>query len=381
MIRLLYQADKYSNNLIGIKKIVYDPCKYLNEDYILFTNNLFDIRDDINIIITYSLELYEKYKSCKNILLFYNLIDAIEEDAIVRIENSTLYFQYLPSSNNSQGLFFTKKCNHYCLMCSEPPSKDNFDYLINENMKIVELMSKDTEVIGITGGEPTLLGKDFFKIIKKIREELPNTQIRLLTNGRSYKNIEFCSELADIAKGFITSEIPVYSTDYAKHDYIVQSRGAFFETIEGLYNCAINGLNVEIRVVLTKQNYKDLSNIVSYVYKNMPFVNHIALMGLEYIGFAINNFDEIHINPLEYSNQLVEAVSLSQQYNIPVSIYNLPICLIDDSLIKYSRKSISDWKNDFSDFCKDCCYRDICCGMFSSTKPYFEKLLKPKYIG
>lgn len=379
MIKLLHEADKSTNNFTGIKKIVYEQSKYINEDYIIFTNNILDINNDINNIITYSSELFNKYKHNKNILFFYNPIDPIEEYAIVRIEKNILYFQYIPSSNNSQALFFTKKCNHYCLMCSEPPSRDNFDYLINENMKIVELMSKDTEVIGISGGEPTLLGKDFFKIIKKIREELPNTKIRLLTNGRSYKNIKFCSELADIAKGFITSEIPIYSTDYAKHDYIVQSKGAFFETIEGLYNCAINELNVEIRVVLTKQNYKDLSSIVSYIYKNMPFIDHIALMGLEYIGFAIKNFDQIHINPLEYSQQLIEAINLSEKYNIPISIYNLPLCLIDEKLIKYSRKSISDWKNDFSEICNNCIKRDVCCGMFSSTKPYFEKLLKPIY--
>ena len=377
MIQLLHKAEHYSNKFIAIRKFVLFPKDYKDGDTVLFTNEIEGITVNIDLIITNSMELFEKYKNNKNVLYFKQQIEAIEENAIVKIDKDMLYFRYMPSSTNSQALFFTKKCNHYCLMCSEPPSKDNFDFLIEENIKIVELLNKDTEVIVISGGEPTLLGKDFLKIVKRIREELPDTKIKLLTNGRSYVNSKFCEEIAEIAKGYLTSEIPIYSTDYSKHDYIVQSKGAFFETLEGIYNCAINGLNVEIRVVLTKQNYMDLSKIVSYVYKNLPFVDHIALMGLEYIGLAVKNFEDIHISPLDYKNELFEAIDEARRYNLPISIYNLPLCLIDPKLKQYARMSISDWKNDFSDCCNTCIEKENCCGMFSSTKPYFEKLLKP----
>ncbi len=377
MIQLLHKADQNSNSFTWIRKFVLSPNDYKKGDNILFTNDIEKITEDIDLIITNSIELFEKYKGSKNILYFKQQIEAIEENAIAKIDNDILYFKYMSSSTNSQALFFTKKCNHYCLMCSEPPSKDNFDFLIEENIKIVELLNKDTEVIVISGGEPTLLGKDFLKIVKRIREELPNTKIKLLTNGRSFANKKFCSDVAEIAKGYLTAEIPVYSTDYSKHDYIVQSKGAFFETLEGIYNCAIYGLNVEIRVVLTKQNYMELSKIVSYVYKNLPFVDHIALMGLEYIGFAVKNFEDIHISPLDYKKELYEAIDEARRYNLPISIYNLPLCLIHPKLKRYARQSISDWKNDFSDCCNTCIEKDNCCGMFASTKPYFEKLLKP----
>ena len=121
----------------------------------------------------------------------------------------------------------------------------------------------------------------------------------------------------------------------------------------------------------------ELSKIVSYVYKNLPFVDHIALMGLEYIGFAVKNFEDIHISPLDYKKELYEAIDEARRYNLPISIYNLPLCLIHPKLKRYARQSISDWKNDFSDCCNTCIEKDNCCGMFASTKPYFEKLLKP----
>ncbi len=300
----------------------------------------------------------------------------MEDGAIVRIEDGTLFITIRPSSN-AQTLFFTSKCNHYCLMCSEPPQTANDDYLISDNLKIIELLDKDLEVIGISGGEPTLLGDNFIKIVKKIREELPETTIRVLTNGRAYTNEKFVKELADVAGEYLVSEIPLYNAYYAKHDYIVQARNAFFETIEGFYNCAKHGLRTDVRIVISKQNYNDLDDLIYFIYKNIPFVEHIALMGLEYIGFAVNNIRDIHVSPLDYREQLKDAIHLSRKYSLNVSIYNLPLCLVHEDVRRYAQQSISDWKNEFSDVCDGCAVKDQCSGMFTSTQPYFTHLLEP----
>ena len=58
-------------------------------------------------------------------------------------------------------------------------------------------------------------------------------------------------------------------------------------------------------------------------YKRLS-VDHIALMGLEYIGFAVKNFEDIHISPLDYKIELYEAIDEARRYNLPISIYNLP---------------------------------------------------------
>jgi len=374
VITLLHKAQTTSNKTIGIRKIVFTDTEYIDGDTAIFTNDR-NINSNVQLIITTSLDVLNKYKNEREVLYFETLT-MIEEYAIVRIERDILFFTFMPSSN-AHTLFLTKRCNHYCLMCSEPPSNTNDDYLINENMKIIELLDKDLYSIGITGGEPTLLGKNFVKIISKIREELPDTKIRLLTNGRSFKNEDFVKEISDVAQGYLTSEIPLYNSDYIKHDYIVQSKGAFFESIEGFYNLAKYKLTSEVRVVLTKKNYDNLEDLIYFIYKNIPFIDHIALMGLEYIGFTLNNLDDIHISPLDYKDKLVDAIGVAKKYNLPISIYNLPLCLVDEKVQKYAKQSISDWKNEFSDVCDECAVRDSCSGMFTSTKPYFEPLLIP----
>lgn len=374
MKQLLHYSNDFTSKTNGIRKVVFNQNEYISGDNALYLVEDIELNEEIDIVITTSKDIFNKYKKNKEILYFDN-IEEMEEYAIVKIENNSIYFSILPSSN-AHTLFFTNRCNHYCLMCSQPPTTDNDDYLINDNMKIIELLDKELSVIGISGGEPTLLAENFVKIIKKIREELPNTYIRVLTNGRAYTNEKFVKSIAEVAKDYFISEIPIYSSYYAQHDYVVQSKNAFFETIEGFYNCAKYGLKTEVRVVLNKQTYNNLPDLMYFIYKNIPFVDHVALMGLEYIGFTLNNIDEVHISPLEYEDELIEAIKICREYNLPVSIYNLPLCLVNENIREFARQSISDWKNDFSEVCYNCDMKSECAGMFSSTQPYYEPLLK-----
>ena len=377
MLKLLHHAIKGKPQIAKVKKIVFRQEDCLNIDYGFFTDKLVNLESNVHLVLTTSHDMYNQYAEEKNILLF-DIIDELEDGSIVKVDSNSVYIVNRPSANN-HSLFMTYNCNHYCLMCSEPPRTDNDTYLIDDNLKIIELLDKDLSVIGISGGEPTLAGNGYLNVISKIRECLPNTYIRVLTNGRSYKNEDFVRKIAEIAGEYYISEIPLYHSYYANHDYIVQSKNAFYDTIEGLYNCSKNNLYVEIRIVLTLQNYKDLPNLIYFIYKNIPFVAHIALMSLEYIGFAKLNFDKIHINPLEYKNELVNAIELCEKYQLPVSIYNLPLCLMDSSVHKYAKQSISDWKNEFSDVCNKCVKKSNCSGMFSSTQPVYENLLSTIY--
>lgn len=374
MKKLLHHSDNFTSKTNGIRKVVFHQNEYQSGKNVLYVTENIDINDNIDLIITTSISIFENYKENKEIL-YFDKIEEMEEYAIVKIERNSIYFSIIPSSN-AHTLFFTNRCNHYCLMCSQPPTTDNDDYLIEDNMRIIELLDKELPVIGISGGEPTLLADNFVKIIKKIREELPNTYIRVLTNGRAYTNKRFVKNIANVSRDYFISEIPIYSSYYAQHDYVVQSKNAFFETIEGFYNCAKYGLKTEVRVVLNKQTYKTLPDLMYFIYKNIPFVEHVALMGLEYIGFTLNNIDEVHISPLDYENELVEAIKICREYNLPVSIYNLPLCLVNENIRGFARQSISDWKNDFSEVCYNCDMKSECAGMFSSTQPHYESLLK-----
>lgn len=80
--------------------------------------------------------------------------------------------------SNDNTLFCTEQCNNHCLMCCQPPiNVDDIDWLYEENLLRIQNAPKDLPIIGITGGEPTLLGEKLISLIMYIREQLFLTPI------------------------------------------------------------------------------------------------------------------------------------------------------------------------------------------------------------
>jgi MoaA/NifB/PqqE/SkfB family radical SAM enzyme len=125
---------------------------------------------------------------------------------------------------------------------------------------------------------------------------------------------------------------------------------------------------IEIRVVVHKQTAPHLTDIAEFIARNLPFVDQVALMGLEVIGLARANLDDVWIDPIEYRDELREAVSRLAHRQIETLVYNHQLCLIDEWVWPYAVKSISDWKNEYHAECARCSVRDRCGGFFFSSK-------------
>jgi His-Xaa-Ser repeat-associated downstream radical SAM protein len=264
-------------------------------------------------------------------------------------------------------LLVTERCNSNCLMCSQPPKdKEDIPYLNKLHQQLIPLIPKDCPEIGITGGEPTLMGDLFFELLKQIKSVLPETEVHCLTNGRSFAWKNFANKLGSLKMERLMLGIPLYSDFDQVHDYIVQAKGAYQQTLRGLYNLAANNVRIEIRVVLHQQTIPRLTKLARFIYKNLPFVEHIAFMGLEHQGYTPFNIDKLWIDPIDYMNELGEAVNFLSDKDMNVSIYNSQLCLLPNDLWQYSRKSISDWKNIYLDECKDCTVLADCGGLFAS---------------
>jgi len=160
--------------------------------------------------------------------------------------------------------------------------------------------------------------------------------------------------------------IPLYSDNPDLHDYIVQSKGAFHETVQGILNLKRHGQKVEIRVVLHKQSISRLPQLCEFIARNLLFVDHVTLMGLEMTGFTRANLDVLWIDPSDYRDILSEAVGILAGYRMNVSVYNHQLCLVNEDVLPYYRKSISDWKNEYVPECTGCQRKEQCGGFFSS---------------
>ena len=292
----------------------------------------------------------------------------LEEGDVIRVypKNNSVRAIYRANAH-SNFLLVTEQCNSFCLMCSQPPRNIDDSHLIEELIEAVPLIDRGASEIGITGGEPTLLGDRFFTLIRTIKNYLPDTSLHILTNGRSFSDSAMVSSLAKINHQDLMLGIPLYSDLSHLHDFVVQADGAFDETIRGILNLKRYSQKVEIRVVIHLQTYKRLPNLAEFIGRNLQFVDHVALMGLEITGFTRANLDELWVEPNDYAEELSKAVSILSRYNIDVSIYNLQRCLLPQHLWPYAVKSISDWKNKYYAECDKCLQKSECGGFFASS--------------
>lgn len=295
-------------------------------------------------------------------------LDYLKEHDVIKFQPADCGINVLYRHEaNSNSFLVTERCNSFCIMCSQPPRDIDDHYLVDDMLEALPLIHPETHEIGITGGEPTLWGADFIRMIRASKAHLPRTSLHILSNGRNFKNLDLAIRVAGVKHPDLMIGIPLYA-DYSQlHDYIVQADGAFDDTIRGILNLKRCRVPVEIRVVIHRENHHRLPHLAEFITRNLLFVDHVALMGLEIRGFAKSNLDAISIDPYDYRDDLAQAVDTLTRARMRVSIYNHPLCVIPESVRRFAVKSISDWKNDFLDECQNCGSRQECGGFFSSN--------------
>jgi His-Xaa-Ser system radical SAM maturase HxsC len=307
-----------------------------------------------------------------------NELDYLVDGDVLAVELQRPAVRVLYRRNSQHNSFLlTERCNHYCLMCSQPPKDVNDDWIVDELFQAIPLISPDTASLGFTGGEPTLLGDRFLRLVRDMREHLPATALHILSNGRRFVDPHFAHAYAAIEHPDAMLGIPIYSASSQTHDYIVQANGAFDETIRGILNLKTYGQKVEIRVVIHRQNYAHLPALAEFIARNLTFVDHVALMGLEMTGFAKANIEALWIDPMDYREELYEAAALLEDFGLPTSIYNHQLCTIDRRIWPLAVKSISDWKNEYRPECAGCAVQEQCGGFFATGRLRQSQHIRP----
>jgi His-Xaa-Ser system radical SAM maturase HxsC len=275
-------------------------------------------------------------------------------------------------------LLLTEMCDCRCRMCPQPPKLH--DGTLSDICKcILSLIRVDaSQTICLTGGEPTLLKQEFFDILTLIREKHPSSQVMLLTNGKSFSDFEFTKKFVSVRSSNFINCVSLHSDVDEEHDRIVGVKNSFYKTIKGLHNLARFRETIEIRVVVSRLNAQHLESIATFIYRNFPFIYHCVFMGMEITGLAIDNYKEIWIDPYIYRDQLSSAVNVLSRGGINVSVYNLPLCLINKNIWGFARQSISGWKNEYLSVCGSCKVKDLCGGVFTTSglnqSPYIRPI-------
>lgn len=261
-------------------------------------------------------------------------------------------------------------------MCSQPPKDVNDGWILDEIAESLPFVDPATRSLTFTGGEPLTDWGTFMAVLAHCRDQLPNTAIQVLTNGRAFADSKIVDAWSSVRHPNLIAAIPVYSAVDHIHDHVVQAMGAFDETILGILKLKDRRQRVEVRVVLHALTAPIVSETCRWLARNLPFVDHVALMGLENTGFAIANDALLWIDPMDYRAALAEGVEHLSASGVNVSVYNLPLCVLDRSIRPFAVQSISDWKNGYVDECTSCSKQQRCSGLFTSGRPRLSRGIK-----
>lgn len=276
---------------------------------------------------------------------------------------------HFSEGRNDNALFITENCNCNCLSCPQPPvRRHDFEYFFRINKQIIECMDSSCKSIGITGGEPLLAENCFFQTLQLLNKKLPDIAIQILSNGILLENKRHFELLKGLVDKRYLFGIPLFSDFPDDHDRMVNFKGGFYKTLNGLYNLASTEAKIEIRILLNAITVKRIKQLSYYIYKNLPFVSHVAFMGLEGIGNALHNWEKLTVDYTKIMPALEESVEFLSNWNIPVSIYNIPLCNLSPDLQCYAVNSISDWKRLYLQECTHCLVKESCGGIFSTSE-------------
>jgi His-Xaa-Ser system radical SAM maturase HxsC len=312
------------------------------------------------------------------LIILPHRFDYLSDGDIIGIRPKDGKFRSLYRRTSKHNSFLvTERCNHYCLMCSQPPRDIDDGWLLEEIRAAIPLMDRETKSFAFTGGEPLLDWRGFIECLKDCRDMLPDTAVHVLSNGRAFADSEIVSAWSDIGHKKLSAGIPIYSSIDHIHDYVVQSRGAFDETVLGILKLKDKNQKVEVRVVLHGATAPRIKETCSWIARNLPFIDHVALMGMENTGFALANQDLLWIDPIDYADDLAEGVDVLASAKVNVSVYNLQRCLLKRSVWPYAVQSISDWKNGYVEQCDQCIEKPRCSGFFTSGRPRQSRGVSP----
>src|SRR5258708_30961955 len=300
----------------------------------------------------------------------------LEGDVVVpqtrKCESVVLYRE----SDMHHSLLLTNRCNSFCLMCSQPPTKHDDAWLVEEALDVNRHIRESPRVFGLTGGEPLLLGGDLRRILDAVSERHPSTRIEVLTNGRMLGESGAADLVLRNLPAIVTWLIPLYGHADFLHDFVVQSPGAYEQTLAGLLVLQEHRQPIQLRTVLIEPVLRILPDLCTFIGKNLPFIREVALMACEPIGFALANREHCAVDLADWDSVLLRSARILDRYSIPYLFMNTPLCALPRDLWPRAHKSISDWKNTFAPACADCAVRNQCSGLFA----WHESGWKPTQI-
>ena len=303
------------------------------------------------------------------------LLSLHDFDVLQPVGEGCLYPIYSAASPDN-AIVVTQHCNSNCLMCPVPEKirREEEPPTLEELLRLADYIPSDTPHLTITGGEPFLIGDPIFVLLSYLRQTHPETEYQILTNGRIFAVPEMVSRFMASRPDGTSLGIPLHGPSAEIHDAIVQSKGAFRQTVTGVRNLLARGEKVDLRFVVSGLNHTHITEMAEFVARYLPEAASVKVMGLEMTGNAAVNRERVWIPYEEAFQDARQGIDLLIREGIDVELFNFPLCTVDPGYWGLCCRSITDTKVTYAPDCASCQVRSQCGGIFHSSKNFVKQV-------
>ena len=222
----------------------------------------------------------------------------------------------------------TNQCNLDCLYCYNHWKCNDSFTILNSYKKAIKVLKQLFKIaninrIAFTGGEP-FLSERFLELILFCR--LQNKTVSIISNGNVGKTNDYkqCLEM-----GVSLFQFPFLSNNAEIHDSLSNVKGSLDKTLNSILDVLSLGGRVVPVIVLTKQNYVDLGDTLSF----LSDIGLKQIMLNRYnIGGKYQNTN-LALNKVEINSAFDIANNISEQKGLKItSNVCSPICYINPAL-------------------------------------------------
>lgn len=255
----------------------------------------------------------------------------------------------------------TFRCNNNCVSCilntgvtsrlPDPPMK--------QITRVIDGINPKNDYFGISGGEPTLRN-ELFDVLQYARKRHPDLYIFLVSNGRMFFYREYTKKLADLNLDNFKVGIPLYGHTPKLHDSITRVKGSFAQAVGGIKNLLESGINIEVRTIINKLNYKYLEDIAKFVGGFQDF-DRFVLINMKYTGNAFLHKNVLFVKLSDVVPYATKAVDILRDFDINVRLYHFPLCILPEKYRTIAEGITKEEKElTFAPQCKNCKVKNKC---------------------
>ena len=228
------------------------------------------------------------------------------------------------------------KCNNNCLICVvDAFSNQHKNMTTKQVLQLFEKIKQEKHLreIEFSGGEPTVRD-DFLYLLNWLSIKHPYLSYSVLTNGRKFCNLNFAKEFSRYNIRHVITALHHYKEE--KHDEQTQAIGSFKQTFLGIKNLSFLGINLTVKIIVTKLNYKAMPQMIEFVAKNFPLVKNMSINGLDIRGRAEQFKDKVAVSFTKYIPYVNKAIDIAKKYNINIVLYSIPLCVLSEKYRTYA---------------------------------------------